>query len=56
VDRARRAGEYGTLGESEREEPARLRRQDAQKNKHVRELEVEIERGVLKRCMALWVK
>jgi transposase len=54
VARARRAGGDGTLGESEREELARLRRQDAEKNKRIRELEME--RDVLKRCMVLWVK
>jgi transposase len=51
VARARRAG---TLGESEREELARLQRQDAEKNKRIRELEMD--RDVLKRCMVLWVK
>ncbi|MDH6127543.1 hypothetical protein [Kitasatospora sp. GP82] len=50
----REAGGDGTLGESERDEPARLRRQAAEQAKRVRELEME--RDVLKRCMVLWVK
>ncbi|MFE7528613.1 transposase [Kitasatospora sp. NPDC057542] len=54
VSRARKAGGDGTLGESEREELARLRRQAAEQAKRVRELEME--RDVLKRCMVLWVK
>ncbi|MDH6130269.1 transposase [Kitasatospora sp. GP82] len=54
VSRARKAGGDGTLGESEREEPARLRRQAAEQVERVRELEME--RDVLKRCMVLWVK
>ncbi|GAA3485459.1 hypothetical protein GCM10018966_099920 [Streptomyces yanii] len=51
-------GAHGTalrpLSVPEREELARLRRQDAEKNKRIRELEME--RDVLKRCMVLWVK
>ena len=54
VARARRAGGDGTVAESEREELARLRRQDAEKTKRIKELEME--RDVLKRCMVLWVK
>ncbi|MGW4816880.1 transposase [Kitasatospora cineracea] len=54
VSRARKVGGDGTLGESEREELARLRRQAAEQAKRVRELEME--RDVLKRCMVLWVK
>ncbi|MEV0535870.1 transposase [Kitasatospora sp. NPDC050463] len=54
VSRARKAGGDGTLGESERDELARLRRQAAEQAKQVRELEME--RDVLKRCMVLWVK
>ncbi|WP_327241280.1 transposase [Streptomyces sp. NBC_01320] len=54
VSRAKKAGGDGTLSVPEREELARLRRQDAEKNKRIRELEME--RDVLKRCMALWAK
>jgi transposase len=54
VSRARRAGGDGTLGASEREELARLRRQDSENRKRIKELEME--RDVLKRCMVLWVK
>ncbi|MFE7245160.1 transposase [Streptomyces sp. NPDC057580] len=54
VSRAKKAGGDGTLSVPEREELARLRRQDAEKNRWIRELEME--RDVLKRCMALWVK
>ncbi|MFG2305451.1 transposase [Actinacidiphila glaucinigra] len=54
VSRARRAGGDGTLGASEREELARLRRQDSENRKRIKELEME--RDVLKRCMDLWVK
>jgi transposase len=54
VSRAKKAGGDGTLSVPEREELARLRRQDAEKNKRIRELEME--RDVLKRCMVLWVK
>jgi transposase len=42
------------LGESEREELLRLRRQDTEKTKQIKQLEME--RDVLKRCMVLWVK
>ncbi|MCX4791729.1 transposase [Streptomyces sp. NBC_01221] len=49
VSRAKKAGGDGTLSVPEREELARLRRQDAEKNKRIRELEME--RDVLKRCM-----
>ncbi len=54
VSRAKKAGGDGTLSVPEREELARLRRQDAEKNKRIKELEME--RDVLKRCMVLWVK
>ena len=54
VSRARKAGGDGTLGESEREELLRLRRQDSEKTKQIKQLEME--RDVLKRCMVLWVK
>ncbi|MEC4017564.1 transposase [Streptomyces sp. H27-D2] len=54
VSRARRAGGDGTVGEAEREELLRLRRQDAEKSKRIKELEME--RDVFKRCMVLWVK
>jgi transposase len=54
VSRARKAGGDGTLGGSEREELLRLRRQDAEKSKRIKQLEME--RDVLKRCMVLWVK
>ncbi|MFB7667298.1 transposase [Kitasatospora sp. NPDC056138] len=54
VSRAWKAGGDGTLGESEREELARVRRQAAEQAKRVRELEMG--RDALKRCMVLWVK
>ncbi|PBC70336.1 transposase [Streptomyces sp. TLI_235] len=54
VSRARKAGGDGTLGASDREELARLRRREAEQAKRIRELEME--RDVLKRCMVLWVK
>jgi len=54
VSRAKKAGGDGTLSMPEREELARLRRQEAEKNKRIKELEME--RDVLKRCMVLWVK
>jgi transposase len=54
VSRARKAGGDGTLGELEREELLRLRRQDLEKSKQIKQLEME--RDVLKRCMVLWVK
>ncbi|WP_432190545.1 transposase [Streptomyces sp. Tue6028] len=44
----------GGLSESEREELQCLRRQDAEKLKRIKELEME--RDVLKRCVVLWVK
>ncbi len=50
VSRARRSA--GAVGESE--ELARLRRENAQLKKDVKELGTE--RDVLKRCMVLWVK
>ncbi|WP_258308610.1 hypothetical protein [Streptomyces sp. NWU339] len=42
------------MREAERAEPERLQREMSEKNKRLRELEVE--RDVLKRCMVLWVK
>ncbi|MFF1570484.1 transposase [Streptomyces sp. NPDC058293] len=54
ISRAKRAGGDGTLAESEREELARLRRQDVERSKRIKELEME--RDDFKRCMALWVK
>ncbi|WP_033325693.1 transposase [Streptomyces yerevanensis] len=44
----------GRMRESERGELERLRREMSEKNKRIRELEME--RDVLKRCMVLWVK
>lgn len=44
----------GRLREAERAELDRLRREMSEKNKRIRELEME--RDVFKRCMALWVK
>ena len=44
----------GRLREAERAELERLRREMGVKNKRIRELEME--RDVFKRCMALWVK
>jgi transposase len=42
ISRAKQAGGDGTLAESEREELARLRRQDAAKSKRIKELEMEL--------------
>lgn len=42
------------LRDTERAELERLRREMSEKNKRIRELEME--RDVFKRCMALWVK
>lgn len=44
----------GRLRESERAELERLRVEAREKDKRIRELEME--RDVFKRCMALWVK
>ncbi|MFA3840989.1 transposase [Streptomyces aureus] len=52
VSRARRSAGAGAVGESE--ELARLRRENAQLKKNVKELGME--RDALKRCMILWVK
>ena len=52
VSRARWAG--NGRGESEAEELARLRAENAQLKKDNKELGME--RDVLKRCMVLWVK
>jgi len=51
VSRARQAG---TAGAGESEELARLRRENLQLKRDVKELAME--RDVLKRCMVLWVK
>ncbi|WP_055495522.1 transposase [Streptomyces sp. TP-A0356] len=53
-DRPAPAGSGGRLREGERAELDRLRREMSEKNKRIRELEME--RDVFKRCMALWVK
>ncbi|WP_244529885.1 hypothetical protein [Streptomyces wuyuanensis] len=50
ADRAR----AGRMREAERVELERLRREMGEKNKRIRELEME--RDVLKRCLVLWVK
>ncbi|MET9887926.1 hypothetical protein ABZZ20_33280 [Streptomyces sp. NPDC006430] len=42
------------MREAERAELERLRREIREKDKRIRELEME--RHVFKRCMALWVK
>ncbi len=52
--RAPAAEGNGRLRESERAELERLRGEMSEKNKRIRELEME--RDVFKRCMALWVK
>ncbi|WOX15974.1 hypothetical protein [Streptomyces sp. N50] len=44
----------GRMREAERAELERLRREMSEKNKRIRELEME--RDALKRCMVLWVK
>ncbi|MET8944568.1 transposase [Streptomyces sp. NPDC004542] len=47
-------GGGGRVREAERAELERLRQEIGEKNKRIRELEME--RDVFKRCMALWVK
>ncbi|MFV5998983.1 transposase [Streptomyces sp. NPDC056231] len=53
-DRPAEPAPGGRMREAERAEPERLRREMGEKNKQIRELEME--RDVLKRCMVLWVK
>ncbi|MFE6692226.1 transposase [Streptomyces sp. NPDC057743] len=53
-DRPAPAALGNRVRESERAEPERLRREMSEKNERIRELEME--RDVFKRCMALWVK
>nr|BFD88406.1 hypothetical protein StreXyl84_78070 [Streptomyces sp. Xyl84] len=53
-DRPAPAAPGNRIKESERAELERLRREMSVKNKRIRELEME--RDVFKRCMALWVK
>ncbi|MEU6511810.1 hypothetical protein [Streptomyces sp. NPDC046942] len=53
-DRPAPAAPGGRLRDTERAELERLRREMSEKNKRIRELEME--RDVFKRCMALWVK
>ena len=52
TSRARRSG--GAVAVGENEELARLRRENAQLKRDVKELGME--RDVLKRCMVIWVK
>lgn len=54
VQPAAASGGSGRVREAERAELERLRREIGEKNKRIRELEME--RDVFKRCMALWVK
>ncbi|MCC9707385.1 transposase [Streptomyces sp. MNU76] len=53
-DRPAQTAASGRVREAERVELERLRREMSEKNKRIRELEME--RDVLKRCMVLWVK
>lgn len=53
-DRPAEATPAGRLREAERAESERLRRETAEKNRRIRE--PEMERDVLKRCMVLWGK
>ncbi|MFJ1643389.1 MULTISPECIES: hypothetical protein [unclassified Streptomyces] len=54
VQSAAANGGGGRVREAERAELERLRREMGDRNKWIRELEME--RDVFKRCMALWVK
>ncbi|WP_343240251.1 hypothetical protein [Streptomyces sp. SID14515] len=54
TDNRRWRGGRGRVREAGRAELERLRREIGEKNKRIRELEME--RDVFKRCMALWVK
>ncbi|QNP69611.1 transposase [Streptomyces roseirectus] len=53
-DRPAEPAPGGRMREAERAELERLRRETREKNKRIRELEME--HDVLKRCMVLWVK
>ncbi|MFJ7588352.1 transposase [Streptomyces sp. NPDC097617] len=53
-DRPAEPAPGGRMREAERAELERLRQEMSEKNKRIRELEME--RDVLKRCMVLWVK
>ncbi|MEV7325252.1 transposase [Streptomyces sp. NPDC093970] len=53
-DRPAEPAAGGRMHDAERARLERLRREMSEKNKRIRELEME--RDVLKRCMVLWVK